>query len=115
MTDLEAAFLFHWRLLAPGAPEAVREHRFSKRLYRFDFAWPGPMVAVEMMGGIWLTTKTGRSAGHAHPVRLGKDYLKVNLAQSLGWQVYQCTSGMLEDDPAAFVEMVLKTIKETGK
>ena len=31
MTDLEATFLFHWRLLAPDAPAPVRDHKFCDR------------------------------------------------------------------------------------
>ena len=112
MTDLEATFLFHWRLLAPDALEPVREHRFCDRHYRFDFAWLEQMTAVECEGGTWLTTDAGRSAGHAHPDRFEKDCKKYNRATAYGWRVFRCTAGMLEQDPAAFVEMILQAIEE---
>ena len=108
MTDLEATFLFHWRLLAPDAPEPVREHRFCDRLWRFDFAWPDQMVAVECEGGIWSSGRHVRGNGFR------KDVEKYNAALTLGWRVFRCTAGMLERDPAAFVEMVLKMIRQTG-
>ena len=114
MTDLEAAFLFYWRLLAPDAPGPVREHKFCDRLYRFDFAWLEHLVAVECEGGTWLQTETGRSAGHAHPGRFEKDCIKYNRATADGWHVFRCTAGMLEEDPAAFVEMVLEMITDRG-
>ena len=106
MTDLEATFLFHWRLLASGALEPVREHRFCKRLYRFDFAWQEQMVAVECEGGIWQRGRHVRGRGYED------DCQKYNLAVSLGWRVFRCTAGMLEKDPAAFVEMVLQAVEE---
>lgn len=113
MSDLEASFLYHWRILAPNAPRPVREHKFcNERDYRFDFSWPSVKVAVECEGGTWLQTKTGRSAGHAHPARFEKDVEKYNCATADGWRVFRCTAGMLERDPAAFVEMVLQAIKE---
>ena len=105
MTDLEAAFLFHWRLLAPDAPEPVREYRFCDRRYRFDFSWLESMVAVECEGGIYSRGRHVRGNGYAEDCR------KYNLAASLGWRVFRCTAGMLERDPAAFVEIVLKVMQ----
>ena len=114
MSDLEASFLFHWRVLVPDELTPIREYYFCRRErdWRFDFAWPWQKVAVECEGGTWKQTKTGRSAGHAHPVRFEKDVKKYNRANADNWRVFRCTAGMLERDPAAFVEMVLKAIKE---
>jgi very-short-patch-repair endonuclease len=116
MSKLEASFLFHWRVLAPIALRPAKEHKFcNERNWHFDFAWPEQMVAVECEGGTWKQTKTGRSAGHAHPARFEKDCKKYNRATADGWRVFRCTAGMLERDPAAFVEMVLEAIKEDTK
>ena len=114
MSDLEASFLYHWRILAPGAPVPVSEHKFcTERKWMFDFAFLNAKVAVECEGGIWLKTKTGRSAGHAHPDRFEKDCEKYNRATADGWRVFRCTAGMLRNDPAAFVEIVKEAMGET--
>lgn len=71
-------------------PLPTAEYKFSRRMYRFDFAWPnvdtGGGVAIEVQGGIW------RRGGGAHT---GKGHLrdmeKLNLAQALGWRVLQRT------------------------
>jgi len=114
LSDLEASFLYHWRILAPGAPVPVHNHKFcAERKWMFDFAWIEQMVAVECEGGIWLKTKTGRSAGHAHPDRFEKDCKKYNRANTDGWRVFRCTAGMLKNDPAAFIEIIKEAIDET--
>jgi hypothetical protein len=39
-------------LRAAGLPEPIREYRFApSRRWRFDFAWPAAMLAVEVEGG----------------------------------------------------------------
>jgi hypothetical protein len=107
-SDLEAAFDYHWRSLAPDAPEPVHDYRFvaheivglgpgiRKRLatlrlkdWQLDRAWPKERVAVELQGGVWMQTITGRGKGHAHPRKLTNDYQKINCAQAHGWAVFQ--------------------------
>jgi very-short-patch-repair endonuclease len=112
MSSLEIFFIRRWCALAPNALLPVSEYRFCERLWRFDFVWLDAKVAVECEGGTWKQTKTGRSAGHAHPARFEKDCEKYNRATADGWRVFRCTAGMLERDPAAFVEMVLRAIQE---
>ncbi len=53
-SDLEAAFDFHWRVLAPDLPAPKPEWYFAKpRRWRVDRAWPEHKVAVEVEGGTW--------------------------------------------------------------
>jgi len=106
-SELEATFAQFWTLLATDLPKPIREHRFhDKRKFRWDFCWPDKLVAVELQGGIWMRTKSGRSAGHAYGKRMERDYEKLNLAQSLGWTTFYFTSSMLERDPVACIGII---------
>ncbi len=71
-----------------GLPMPAREVLLIPgRDYRFDYVWlqPGLKVAVEQQGFRDHSTKKG----------LARDYEKLNLAQSLGWRVYQFTPKQL--------------------
>lgn len=82
-------------------PEPVKEYRFAPgRRFAFDRCWPGYMVAVEVEGGTWMQTSTGRSKGHAHPQRFEDDCSKYNLACELGWRVFRFTGAMIQDGRA---------------
>ena len=102
MSDLEAAFLTRWRQLAQGAPEPVHDTigPDPNRGWRFDWAWPGAMVAVECQGGTYTGGRHVRGRGYR------ADCEKHNAALEAGWCDFWCTSDMLEDDPLGFVEMV---------
>jgi very-short-patch-repair endonuclease len=65
------------RLLLPESE--VRFH--PVRRWRFDFAWPELMLALEIDGGIYVR---GR---HVTPVGFRKDCEKLNTALTLGWRV----------------------------
>jgi hypothetical protein len=66
--------------------EWVTEHRFHPpRRWRFDYACPDLMIAVEVNGGNFVG---GR---HQNPVALGKEYEKVAQAGADGWIVIPCT------------------------
>tara|TARA_R110002020_G_scaffold47968_1_gene137144 strand:- start:326 stop:679 length:354 start_codon:yes stop_codon:yes gene_type:complete len=70
----------------------VREHRFHpSRKWRFDFAWPDQMVAVEIQGGVWTRGKHGRGAG------LVSSFEKNNAAAILGWWVLQGDASMIRN------------------
>jgi very-short-patch-repair endonuclease len=83
----EAAFLLHCRAYK-FSPE--REYRFCEgRRWRFDFAFPEQMIAIEIEGGIW---SRGR---HTRPQGYEKDLEKYNMATRLGWSVYRFTTDMV--------------------
>lgn len=70
-----------------GITDFVREHRFSLvRRWRFDFAWPAQLVAVEIEGGQW------RRGSHLRPGRYGADCDKYNAAALGGWVVLRFTT-----------------------
>lgn len=110
-SDLEAQFLFQVR--ACGLPIPEREVRFHpKRKWRFDFAYPEKLLAIEICGGMWVK---GR---HNNPISIDKDYEKLNHAQVLGWVVLQFTGGQVESGEAIlFLEKTLDRIdgKTKGK
>jgi very-short-patch-repair endonuclease len=99
--DKAEAFLDLWRWSCPNLPLPVREFRFSKRRFRFDFAFPDRKVAVEIEGGGWIYGRHHRPKGYE------MDLEKYNLAQYLGWKVFRFTPQMLENDPDGCVGMVL--------
>ena len=72
-------------------PEPVREMYFAKpRMWRFDFAWPDQMIALEVDGGIWTGGRHTKGAGYQ------ADCEKLNEAAVLGWRVFRVTSSMIK-------------------
>lgn len=72
-----------------------REYRFHpSRRWRFDFAIPEHMVAIEIEGGTWARGRHTRGDGYE------KDCEKYNTAAFLGWRVFRFTTGMVEDGRA---------------
>lgn len=85
----QANDLFAWQLQALKLPAPQREWVFGPpRKYRFDFAWPVRLIAVEINGGVW---KPGGGA-HSRPANILRDFQKLNLAATLGWRVWQYTT-----------------------
>jgi hypothetical protein len=69
-------------MVEAGLPEPKLEYRFHpKRKWRFDFAWPLDLVALEVNGGIWTRGAHGRGTG------ISRDQEKGNEAARLGWLV----------------------------
>jgi hypothetical protein len=63
------------------------EFRFDQvRRWRFDYAWPEIMLAVEIEGGTW---NIGR---HQRPEGFIKDIEKYNAAVLAGWKVLRYTT-----------------------
>jgi hypothetical protein len=81
-------------------PEPEREYRFCERGWRFDFAWPGQMVAAEVEGAIWVQGRHTRGRGFEN------DCAKYNRATLLGWRVFRFTPAMINQGEA------LETLKE---
>jgi very-short-patch-repair endonuclease len=93
MSGAERLLLLHLR--AAGLPEPVHEYRFHpSRKWRFDFAWPAAMLAVEVEGGAWIAGRHVRGRGFE------ADCEKYNKAVLLGWRVLRFTSAMVEDGHA---------------
>lgn len=68
--------------------EVVREYRFdADRRFRFDYALPDLLIAIEIDGGVWMDGggRHNRAAGFL------TDLEKLNLAASKGWRVLRFT------------------------
>lgn len=74
-----------------GIEPPVREYKFCDgRAWRFDFAWPERLVAIEIEGGIWRNGRHTRGSGFE------KDCEKYNAAAIEGWKVLRITKSMLD-------------------
>jgi len=70
----------------------VAEHKFHEaRRWRFDFAWPSLMLAVEVEGGTWVKGRHTRGSGYAG------DAEKYNEAALRGWMVLRGSGDMVKD------------------
>lgn len=64
-----------------------KEYKFHPtRKWRFDYAFPFLMIAVEVDGGVWTG---GR---HTNPAGYINDMEKLNTAASMGWLVLRITT-----------------------
>ena len=95
----EAEVRFPLMVAALKLPDPEREYRFAQpeRQWRFDFAWPGRMLAVEIEGGSWAGGRHTTGSGFA------ADLEKYNDAAIRGWRVIRLTPqhvpGAKRDDP----------------
>lgn len=92
-SDLER--IFHTQLMDARAPEWEREFRFDRsRRWRFDFAWPEAMLAVEIDGGTWAGGRHARGAGFE------SDCTKHNAATLEGWSIMRFTGTQVREGEA---------------
>lgn len=82
---LEMAIFGRLRDTELGEPK--REYRFHPvRKWKFDFAYPERMVAVEAEGGVFSGGRHTRGMGFVN------DCEKYNMAVLMGWKVLRYTS-----------------------
>lgn len=101
-------------IVAAGLPEPIREYKFHPtRKWRADLAWPRHGLLMEIDGGIWLQTRTGRSKGHGHPVRFIQDIEKLSEAAILGYRVIRATPAQVRNGEAIDrVDRYMKAYRE---
>lgn len=86
----------HVTFQALDVPKAVPEYRFHPtRRWRWDWAWPEEMVALEINGGIFNYGRHNRATGYL------RDMEKLREAACLGWRVVGCTPQELTIGKAA--------------
>lgn len=87
--DCKEVQWIHWQLkywCIEKGYEFEKELKFSKeRKFRFDFAIPKLMIAIEYDG------LNSEKSGHTTLTGFTKDTEKINLAISLGWKVLRFT------------------------
>lgn len=67
-------------------PEPYTQFHFAKpRRWRFDYAWPGRSLAVEIEGGLFANG--GAGGRHNRGAGMRDDMEKYNAAAMLGWKV----------------------------
>jgi len=89
---------------ATKQPDWIAEHRFhSTRLWRFDYALPHMMIAIEIEGGVWSSGRHNRGLGFV------ADLSKYNAAVSLGWRLFRFTPQQF--DKAHWFEFVMPIIR----
>ena len=107
--SLSERFLLQLRRL--GIPEPVRELAFHpSRRWRFDYAWPTWMLAVEVDGG---TFARGRASGHTSISGMARDREKDAEAAILGWSVIRVDAVHVDNGIGA--DWVRRWIKERAK
>ena len=110
MTTSKGEELFIDQLMWDQLDIPKAEYRFlKKRRFRFDFAWPDRMMAVEVEGGVWSGGRHTRGKGYT------RDLEKYNLATLHGWKVYRFTTQDVTSGTAiSFMKNILinKTIME---
>lgn len=84
--------------------DPLPEFRFAPpRKWRFDWAWPERLVAVEIEGGVWIRGRHTRGSGFV------KDMEKYNEAGFRGWRVFKFTPDQLKQGLAqAFMLKLFK-------
>ena len=102
-SSIELDLLFQIRALE--LPEPEQEYRFHPvRKWRFDFAYPDKLLAIEVEGGTWTSGRHTRGPGFE------KDCEKYNAAVMLGWRVLRYTTGMITSGVA--INQIEKAITE---
>lgn len=102
MSNLEETLWL--QMTAAGiAGRCVRELAFAKpRKFRFDFAFPHKMLAIEAEGAIW------RGGRHTRGLGFMRDCEKQNLAVEMGWRCLRYTMAEIKSGIAlAQIERVL--------
>lgn len=89
----EETFALHLR--AAGIEGFEREHRFAPpRRWKFDFANPALMVALEVEGGTWARSRHTSGKGYAG------DCEKYSTAAVMGWRVLRFTTDQVKSGMA---------------
>ena len=93
---LERTLAYQMRVC--GLPKPETEYRFhAPRRWRFDFAWPAIMFAIEVEGGTYSKRRKSR---HTTPTGFRRDCEKYNQAAIDGWTVLRFDSSQISSGEA---------------
>ncbi|KKM93800.1 hypothetical protein LCGC14_1204650 [marine sediment metagenome] len=104
-SPLEKGFLRLWKKYAAHLPEPVRQHRFTTRKWRFDFAWPELWIAVEIQGGLF------KGLWHQRGRQYHDNCEKYTEAAIAGWSVLLFTTIDMDERPMQTVEKVAEFVR----
>lgn len=83
------------QIILAKLPHPTPEHAFAKpRRWRFDLAWPGRKLAVEIEGGVRTNGRHTRGSGYV------KDLEKYNRAALDGWMLLRVTHQQIKSGEA---------------
>lgn len=92
-------------LAAHGIPAPTPEYRFHpERKWRFDFAWPDKLLALEIEGGVFTGGRHSRGAG------MLADMEKYNAAAILGWRVLRCVPRQLSGEAITTIKAAMDSM-----
>lgn len=92
-----------------GTGKGVRQRLKAEGLkdWRFDFAWPELMLAVEVEGGAWVGGRHTRGKGFLEDLR------KYQAAQMMGWTVYRTAGELIKSGEAVrTIEQLIQYSRE---
>ena len=100
--------LFAMQLDSAGLTGYVREYRaIPGRKFRFDFAFVGERLLIEVQGGVW------NGGAHGRPTGITRDMDKLNQAQIHGWKVLQFDTKMVKSGVGLeFTEQLINQLKQ---
>jgi very-short-patch-repair endonuclease len=106
--NFNAAFL---KAVPEAKSELFREWRFMpSATYKFDFALPRFLTAIEAEGGIYSRTPGRHTTGAGYEA----DAKKYNYAATLGWVVIRLGPNMIGKDWENSLTMIMTVLKARG-
>ena len=101
-SEPEERFALAWRAL--DGPPFEREFAFAPpRKWRFDFAWPDSLIAVEIEGGAYEGEARGR---HMRQGGFAADCEKYANCALMGWRCIRLTPAMIQ--PAMLNRIIME-------
>jgi very-short-patch-repair endonuclease len=104
-SPLEVLFLDALKAHGLDLLPVVSQYEFAApmRKFRFDYAWPLRLVALECDGG------QHAPGGGRH--NTDEDRFKLNLAAALGWRVLRFSGAQLRTEPAACIALLRRALE----
>lgn len=103
---LELQFDNLWESLYPKVDLIAEYPAIPNRRFKFDYCHLSSKVLIEINGQIWQT------GGHNTGKSLMRDYEKLNLAQHLGFCVFQLSAEMITEE---WLNKIAETIENRTK